>query len=475
VNSLLAFERRQKSLQNTLSEIFRTGAPSAPEKRLAAELAYGSCRVLISLDHIISRHSARPIRKLDAVVRQILRVGLYQLLYLSRTPHFAAVHEAVQQAKACGRKGADGFINAVLRSIQRDIEGPITTGQSFRPRSVFWLDEKNGWQFKDNFLPDPNKNPAKYYSLAYGHPLWLVERWLKRYNEKTVRHLCLTNNSRPLLSLRANRLQCSAHELQERLEDSGWRVALHQETIYVLQAAMPEQLPGYSQGWFSVQDITATKATAMLEPKPGERILDMCAAPGGKTTHLAELMANEGCIIACDVRPQKLRLIEENCMRLGISIVKTCLAGDLPKLSKEQGPFDRILVDAPCSNTGVLARRVEVRHRLKPVHIPQLRTKQKELLRKAGKMVKKGGTILYSTCSIEPAENDKLVQEFLQESYSFRLLEQKTFLPDKSLPDTGGEFPDSSGENMQATGQEKVISSELWCDGGYTAVLQNEK
>jgi 16S rRNA (cytosine967-C5)-methyltransferase len=473
VNSLLAFNCQHKQIQKTLAEIFQAYQPREHQKRQAAELAYGSCRSLISLDHIISRHSNRPVRKIDAALLQVLRVGLYQMLYLKGSPDFAVINEAVQQAKSCGLKGADGFVNALLRSVQRDIEGPIKTQRSLRPRATFRVDENQSWQFKSDFLPDPVKNKAKYYSLSFGHPLWLIERWLKRYDEKTLRRICQANNSRPNLSLRANRLRCSASELQRRLEEAGWRVVRRDDTIFLLQPAMPEQLPGYDQGWFSVQDITATRVATMLQPQPGDRVLDLCAAPGGKTTHIAELMDNKGSIIACDVNRDKLRLIEENCLRLGILIVKTCLSDELENLYEKEGPFDAVLVDAPCSNTGVMARRVEVRHRLKPVHISRLCAKQMKLLIKAGGMVKNQGKLVYSTCSIEPAENDLLVQEFLNNHSSFRLIEEDTFLPsifsceEKELHLRAD---DKEGHTKTGTGQTSVMRR----DGGYAAVLRKD-
>jgi len=180
VNVLRAFERDKHQIQTSLDEIFRIHRPGPRQKHLAGELAYGCCRQMITLDYLIKRHSLRNIRHIDPIVRQILRIGLYQMIYLSGTPDFAVVNEAVDQAKKWCGQGADKFINALLRSVQRDIDGPIIQQDTFRIRATLWMDQQTGCQFKTDFLPDPNKNPGKYFSLAYSQPLWLIERWRKR-------------------------------------------------------------------------------------------------------------------------------------------------------------------------------------------------------------------------------------------------------------------------------------------------------
>jgi len=340
VNALTAFERDGDFIQNTLDSIFTEVLPEDRERRLAGELAYGTCRQLITLDYLIKKHSNRSLRKIDPVVLQILRVGLYQLIYLSRTPDFAAVHEAVRQGNSCGLVGCGNFVNAVLRSIQRDIKGPIKKDATPLPRSTLWLDHEHGCQFVEDFLPDPDRNPAKYYSIAYAHPPWLVQRWLNRYEAKVVERICLSNNIRPSLWLRPNRLRCSADELEKRLLDSQIRIRRFGEAIQLLQAAVPEQLPGFGEGWFSVQDITAMSVAPMLRAQAGRRVLDLCAAPGGKTTHMAELMENKGIIVACDVSSEKLNLIEQNCQRLGISIVQTIMVAELAQQCLNRSAFN---------------------------------------------------------------------------------------------------------------------------------------
>jgi len=460
VNSLLAFEGKQHYIQDTLEAIFRARTLAERQRRLAAELAYGTCRQLISLDYLIARHSRRPLRRVDPLIRQILRVGLYQLIYLSATPDFAVVHEAVKQARMARLRGADGFVNAVLRSVQRDIEKPVRTGQEARARATLWLDGQRGCQFKGDFLPDPARNPDKYFSLAYAHPRWLIDRWLKRYDRETVRSICLANNARPPLMLRVNSLRCAPDELLRRLVEAGFSARHSGPGIELLQPAVPQELPGYGEGWFCPQDVTSMSVAPMLEVQPGQRIVDLCAAPGTKTTHLAELMGNKGSILAGDVSREKLALIEQNCQRLGISIVRTCLVQQLDDLCERQGPFDAVLADVPCSNTGVLARRVEARHLLKPVAIQRLARKQMEILKKASQLVKPTGTVLYSTCSIEPVENELLIERFLDENKDFGLLKQKLSLPTAS----SCQRSTSDGPNGSACWRHQ--------EGGYAALLQ---
>ncbi len=460
VNALLAFTREDRDLQDTLDAVFQSGKVESREKPLAAELALGSCRRLITLDHLIDQYSSRPLKRIEPLLLHILRVGLYQLLFLQHTPDFAAVDQAVRQAHQAGGKGAAGFINAVLRSCQRDMDAKINQpDQPDQPDPAFsqrtlWIDQDTAQLFKKNILPDPATNPAKYFSKAYAHPVWLVEKWLKRCTPQLVHQLCLANNSRPALTLRVNTLHSSSANLQKLLQDAGFSTLSSGPALQLLQPAQPDDLPGYHQGLFSVQDPAAMSVAPLLQPQPGRRILDLCAAPGGKTTHLAERMQNQGVIVACDVNAGKLQRIQQNCRRLGITIVQTCLPEELDGITAAGGPFDAILADVPCSNTGVLARRVEVRHRLKPVLIQRLAALQQQLLQKAVSMLKKDGRILYSTCSIEPAENESLIRKFLAQNPAFHLLSQRTILP----------------------GQEPLPAAELSApalrhDGGFTALL----
>jgi len=453
VNSLLLFEQKGRPIQETLDRSFAEQTLEFRERALASELTYGGCRLLITLDTLINKHSTRRLQKIDALLRQILRVGLYQMLYLDRTPDYAAVHKAVEQAKRYGPRGGGSFVNALLRGIQREIKRPITAESKIRVRATLWRDATGGIEFAREFLPDPNKQKTKYYSLAYSHPVWLIERWIKRFDEATLRSILLADNARPRLSLRVNRLRCEPDKLSQSLREAGYEHAIGGNAIVLQQSAPPEQLPGYKEGWFFIQDWAAMSVGPKTGIKAGDRVLDLCAAPGGKCTHLAERMVNQGEIIACDVSRSKLDLVEANCRRLGISIVRTCRPDELGAIYKQIGPFDAVLVDAPCSNTGVLARRVEVRHRLKPADLRTLKSLQRKLLLQGAKLVRKGGRLIYSTCSIEPGENEDLVQTFLLKNPAFEILDQSLQLPGQAV----------KGMPLMHT------------DGGYTAIMRRSR
>lgn len=463
VNCLLAFEREQCRIQDTLDNIFKTENLDTRMKRQATELAYGTCRHIITLDHIIAKNSNRTLRKIHPVIMQILRVGLYQLIYLQGTPDFAVVDQAVSQAKKSQLRGTDSFVNALLRSVQRDMDGVFTADTDVPPRNALWLNNKELCRFKSLLLPDPKKNLIKYYSLAFAHPPWLIERWLRQFDAPTVRAICLANNSRPLLTLRVNTLRCTSKELQQLFTQADIKAVFHDPAAQLLQPAAPRLLPGFAEGFFYVQDMTAMSVAPVLAVAPGQNVLDLCAAPGGKTTHLAQLMTNNGTIVACDISKKKLDKVEQNCQRLGINIVTTCLAEQLDSLIAEKGLFDTALADVPCSNTGVLARRVEARHLLNPAAIRELTNIQYLLLERAVRAVKPGGKVLYSTCSIEPRENELLIQKFLQKNDSPKLLYEKLTLPGQSTS-TENTFnqPDQSSDSPVPT----------WHDGGFVALLE---
>lgn len=296
--------------------------------------------------------------------------------------------------------------------------------------------------FKSEILPDPAQDAAEYLRAAYAHPAWLVRRWLECYDQRVVREICVADNARPPLTVRPNTLRCSCEQLLQRFVEAGLDAKEAGAAVQLAGSAAPRELPGYGEGWFTVQGPTAMAAAPLLGPRVGERVLDLCAAPGGKTTHLAELMSNAGAVIACDVSGDKLDRVDENCRRLGISIVQTHLVEELSHLVAAGGRFDAVLVDVPCSNTGVLARRAEVRHRLRPEMFGPLVQQQTELLERAVSVVKAGAAVLYSTCSIEPVENQLVIEKFLRDRDNVTLQTEQLTLPSQ------------------------------WADGGYVALLR---
>jgi 16S rRNA (cytosine967-C5)-methyltransferase len=378
---------------------------SGPDRGLVQELVYGIVRARATLDWLIDRKTdGRPQR---SDLRQLLRLGLYQLFWLDRIPDHAAVHETVELAREFGYGPQAGFINAMLRGYGREKEAT----------------QKLLAELK---LSAP--------AIGWSQPAWLVEKWQQRYGAEDTQKLLAWNNSPPSTFARLNTTRTNAEKiiLQWRAEgveyDFFARDWLEEHLIFRLKSHPAlETLPSFRQGLFYVQDPSTLLAVKLLDPQPGERILDACAAPGGKATFIAQKIGSSGLVVARDVSEARLKLIKENCARLGFTTVETDLA-DEPKLKFR---FDRILVDAPCSNTGVLRRRVDLRWRIRQEEIERLRATQLELLRKAAAQLAPKGTLIYSTCSLEPEENRQVVDAFLEVEKGFKFETDRELLPFK--------------------------------------------
>jgi 16S rRNA (cytosine967-C5)-methyltransferase len=317
------------------------------------------------------------------------------------------VHATVETAKALHYADHAGFINAVLRTALRDES-----------------------QLRQALTELKATNPA----AGYSHPEWLVQRWQERYGAEQTVKLLEWNNSPAKVFARANTLKVEPGKLLEFWRSDNvtynfvFKEWLEENLMFEFKSHPPiEEMRSFKNGFFYVQDPSTLFAVDMLAPKPGERVLDLCAAPGGKTTYIAQRMKNEGQLVATDSSPERLELLKENCERLGVTCVEIApLSMINPQLST---PFDRVLVDAPCSNTGVLRRRVDLRWRAKPEEIERLRKEQLELLQRAAELVKPGGVLVYSTCSLEPEENAGVVEEFLKRNTDFSVDESGDILP----------------------------------------------
>ena len=402
---------------------------SSADRGLTQELVFGIIRWQETLDWLIARKTQGRTQKPG--LQDLLRLGLYQIFWLDRIPDHAAVHETVEQAKRDGFGSQAGFINAVLRGYLRENE---------ETRALL------------------NELKTSQPALGYSHPEWLVTRWQKQFSDESTRQLLESNNTPPKTFARANLLalgragsplpaaaphtQSGAHGVTRPTSNDvtrlieAWRIEnvdydfvtrdwTGENLMFELKSHPPlATLESFQKGWFYIQDPSTVLAVRELDPRPGETILDLCAAPGGKTMFIAQLMNNQGRIIAHDNVPDRLKLIEENITRLGVTCAETTSDLD-PRLS----PFDRILVDAPCSNTGVLRRRVDLRWRIQPDEIERLRATQLDLLQKSAARLKPGGTLVYSTCSLEPEENTALVQQFLATQPGFKLERERQLLP----------------------------------------------
>ncbi|MCH7686233.1 MAG: 16S rRNA (cytosine(967)-C(5))-methyltransferase RsmB [Planctomycetes bacterium] len=427
-------QRSGKFAAVLLDARLREGRFSGEDRRLATEIVYGIVRRQATLDALIEPHLQRPRHKIEDALWTFMQMGVYQLVFLTSVPAHAAVYETVETAKRLGKLRWRGFLNGILRAVERNLTDlfsdhaaadaiPITAGR-YR-------------QCSHPIFPNPETDPGAYFAKAFSFPDWLSQRWLKRLSRDELTRIGFWFNTPAKIWLRVNVLKTTREKLLVALEEAGITAVAGNlpEAVRLEDSARIEQLPGFSEGWFSVQDYSAMQAARLLSPQPGQFVLDLCAAPGTKTTHLAELMQNQGTILATDVNAERLGRIEENVRRLGLEIIQT------QKISEDgedipNGPFDAVLVDVPCSNTGVLGKRPEARWRLRPEDFKELPALQKRLLEAACKRLKSGGRLVYSTCSIEPEENNEVVRSILESCPEIQLLEEIEHVPGK--PADGG-------------------------------------
>jgi 16S rRNA (cytosine967-C5)-methyltransferase len=374
------------------------------DRGLCQEIVYGIVRWQSTLDWLIARKTNG--REQKPALQNLLRIGLYQIFWLDRIPDHAAVHETVEIAKQNGFGPQSGFVNAILRGYLREFD-----------------------ETKKTLAELKISNPA----IGFSHPQWLVEKWQKQFGEERTRQLLEWNNTPPKTFARVNTLKTDTGKLIEKWREENVecdfvrRDWLEENLVFELKSHPPlHSLASFREGWFYIQDPSTLLAPRELGAQPGETILDLCAAPGGKTTFIAQLMNNEGKIVACDISEERLKLVQENCARLGVICVETILSS---ALDARPSTFDRILVDAPCSNTGVMRRRVDLRWRISPEEISRLRQTQLDLLKFAATKLKPGGVLIYSTCSLEPEENSEVVKEFLRERKNFKLESERELLP----------------------------------------------
>jgi 16S rRNA (cytosine967-C5)-methyltransferase len=361
------------------------------DRALATELTYGTLRWQRLIDFHVASASHRPVGTQDPWVRALLRLGTYQLGWLDRVPAWAAVHEAVELAKGRRPRGAAHFVNGVLRSL------------AARPRP--WPEPVAG----------PGDDPLDVLALRTSQPTWLVRRWARRLGLEEAEALARAMNERPPLVLRVNTLRASIADVVAALEAAGARVGSPRyaaEALVLADAGDPARLPPIEDGRATVQDEAAILVGHALGPEAGETVADVCAAPGTKTTHLAQLMGNRGRILAVDPHPGRLGLLEEACRRLGATIVEA-RSGGAATLARDVGPVcDRVLVDAPCSNLGVLRRNPDGKWRRQLSDLSLLAATQGTILDEAAGLVCPGGVLVYATCSLEPEENEAVIEAF---------------------------------------------------------------
>ncbi len=377
------------------------------------EVVYGTLRWRGRIDWIIGRISRVKPERLERFILNLLRLGLYQILFMDRVPVSAAVNESVEMAKASGKEEAAGFVNAVLRRVS-DGKAEVEVPHSNDPASV---------------------------SVEHSHPLWLVERWVQELGTDETIELCRANNRIPPLSLRTNTLKTSRRKLLAEIKQEipqAIPTRFSPEGILIDPPVPLLRIPHFREGWFQVQDESSQLVGHITDPKPGEMILDACAAPGGKTTHLAQLMGNRGNIYAADISARRLSLVKENCHRLGVGIV-TPLRSDLtqPMVFTSQERFDRILVDPPCSGLGTLWRNPDIKWKRKEEEISTFREIQRAILDQVAPRTRKGGSLVYGTCTLTREENEEVMAGFIAEHRGFEVEDLRRILPQSLKPLTG--------------------------------------
>ncbi|MEO2074997.1 MAG: 16S rRNA (cytosine(967)-C(5))-methyltransferase RsmB [Bacillus sp. (in: firmicutes)] len=431
---LTTIEKNQSYSNLLLNTTIEKNELSAKDVGLLTELTYGTLQRKMALDFYL-KPFIKDNKKLADWIHHLLRLTLYQMVYLDRIPDRAAIYEAVDIAKKRGHKGIASLVNGVLRSLQR--EGLPSL----------------------NEISDPNTRLA----METSHPEWLVTRWVNQFGYEKTKEMCEINLTAPMQTARVNLTKISRDECVALLEEEGFQIEkspIIPEAIRCLKGNLASTIP-FNYGLFTIQDESSMLATYALGVKPNEFVLDACAAPGGKSTHIAEKMNNTGEVISVDLHQHKVRLINDNARRLGLENIKTSVSDSRHLQDKFKNvQFDRILLDAPCSGLGVMRRKPDMKYTKTEKDLERLSEIQQELLKSVTPLLKKGGTLVYSTCTVDKEENENTVKRFLE----FNL----DFVPDPSFKERMPEAvqPFITGYDLQ------VFPQDFGSDGFYIAVLK---
>jgi 16S rRNA (cytosine967-C5)-methyltransferase len=388
----------------------RWGQRSTPDGRLLREIVLGTLTWQCRLDYHLDAYLKRPIAKQKRPIRSLLRSGAYQILHLDRVPGYAVVSECVDLSRRYG-KGVSGLVNAVLRGLSEN-------RKSVTP-------------------PNVDRKPLDHLAVTCSHPRWLVQRWLDRYGFDQTQSLCEAGNTRPPITIRTNQSRTSPEELEAALQVAGVEAVPITDLEGFLTIGAPSGLfetDAFISGWFSVQGPGAGRASRLLVTDPGDSILDVCAAPGGKSTSAAE--RGDVSVFASDASPNRLHKLAENRTRLGLHV--PAVAADARSLPFSSS-FQHVLVDAPCTGLGTLSRHPEIRWHRQPDDITRMSSLQTEILSSASNAVSSGGTLVYTTCTTEPEENEQVVENFLNSHPDFHIDTHSAAPATLSiLPDTTG-------------------------------------
>ncbi len=411
VKILNRVERTDAYLDKLLDHEMRNSELGGPDKALLYEIVHGVTRWMGRLDWILNGFYKGQFSKAIPNLKNGLRVALYQILFLDRIPDHAAVNEAVEFVKKLqGQKPAD-LTNAILRNI-------IRSKSTIR-------------------YPDPNEDFVGYLTAYYSHPSWMVKRYVERFGKEETENLLIANNEKPYLTLRVNAIKTNIQEFKSLLDTVNLKYRpgkFLDEFIHLQNLTNITAWDYFTKGYFNIQDESAGLACRLLDVQPGMKVLDMCAAPGGKTAYLGSLMNNIGKIVAIDRYEGRLKILRSNNARLGLTCVTTV---ECDALEFESEPFDRVLADVPCSGTGTLSKKPDIKWKKDIFDLKNMSMIQLKLLSKAATLVKPGGVVVYSTCSIEPEENFEIIKLFLENHPNFKIESAKGNFTDEVVDENG--------------------------------------
>jgi len=420
-----------------LNQYFKSYNLEYKDRGFASEILYGTLRNKLKIDYMIGRFSKVDLDKMSSWARNIIRTAVYQIFYMDRVPDFAAVNESVEIAKAKDRKAAS-FVNGLLRGILRN---------------------------KEAFNKIDVKDSVKRMSIEYSHPEWFIRKYLPIYGEGFLCRWMEQNNTPSHMTIRVNTLKTDTDTVGGLFQQKGIGVkrGIVPEALILEGYGMIEKSDEYSSGLITIQDESSMLASRVLKPSPGSNVLDMCSAPGGKATHMAQLMNDSGKLIAFDLHPHKIKLIRDNATRMGIHIINA-QEGDASKHNQELENFaDFLLLDAPCSGLGLMRKKPEIRWRVTEEDIVSLQKVQKDILKNVSSYVKPGGHMVYSTCTITREENEEVLEDFLKYNSEFFIEDISSYIPE--------ELKDS----MTKEGFLKLFPHEHDTDGFFIAKLGRKK
>ncbi len=376
------------------------------DKALVTEIVYGTLKNLILIDWVLDQFIKTNRNKIKPIIEDLLRCGTYQIMFLDRVPDSAVCNESSELGRKYGHEGIVKFVNGILRNISRS---------------------------KDKIkYPDKNQEKAKYLSVTYSYPTWIIDKWISEYGESFCEELLKAGNETTDLCVRINSIKTEKEKLMNILDKEDISVEngrYLEEALYLKGISALEERKSFTNGYYQVQDESSMLVAHVLNPKPGDFVIDVCSAPGGKSTHIAEIMENQGSVVSRDIHPHKMQLIERNAKRLGIKIIKAEIYDALKLDENLVKKADKVLVDAPCSGLGIVRKKPDLKYNNSPSTLKDLEKIQLEILKVSSEYVKKGGVLVYSTCTINDGENINVVERFLDLNKEFFLEDIEEFLP----------------------------------------------